>query len=71
MANTYATMAGKVDLIYSAIAGMNTAAGVLTVRSINVSEFGEIVAPAAGISSVRNIFYGCFFDIEILEQSSS
>ena len=71
MSTVYSAMAAKVDLLYSAIAGMNTSSGVLTVRSINVSEFGSIVAPAAGISQTRNIFFGCFFEIEILEQSSS
>lgn len=71
LASIYPAMAPKVDLLYSAIAGLNSTAGVLTVRSIAISEFGEIAAPAVGTSSVRNIFYGCFFTIEILELSTS
>lgn len=67
----YPAMAPKVDLLFSAIAALNGAAGVLTVRSIEVSEFGEIIAPAAGASQIRNVFYGCFFTIEILEQATS
>lgn len=66
-----APMADKTDLIYSAIASLNAQAGVLTVQSISISNFGEIVAPAVGTSTVRNVFYGCFVDIEILEQSTS
>jgi hypothetical protein len=71
ISSIYAAMAAKVDLIYSAIATMNTSAGVLTVESISISQFGEIVAPAAGTSTIRNVFYGCFFEIQILEQSTS
>lgn len=67
----YPAMAAKVDLIYSAIAAMNASAGVLTVESISISGFGEITAPAAGNTTVRDVFYGCFFEIQILEQSTS
>lgn len=71
ISDTYPDMSDKVDLLYSALAGLNGEAGTLTVQSINVSEFGEIAAPAAGTSQIRNRFYGCFFTIQILEQSSS
>jgi hypothetical protein len=71
MSSIYSAMAGKADLIYSALASLNTLPGVLTVTSIRRSRFGEIAAPAAGNTSIRDIFYGCFFEIEIKEMSNS
>jgi len=59
----YAEMAAKVDLIYKAIASMNN--GVAVVNSVSVSRFGEIQAPQSG--TIRNVFFGCFFDINISE----
>lgn len=60
----YSAMAGKVDAIYAALADMNNGAAMVT--SIGVSRFGEIEAPSMG-SQMRNVFFGCFFDINILE----
>lgn len=60
----YSAMAAKVDAIYGAIADMNNGAAMVT--SISVSRFGELEAPAAG-SQIRNVFFGCFFDINFLE----
>ena len=69
MSSVYSTMAAKADLIYSALASLNV--GGLVVTSISRSRFGEIAAPAAGQSSIRDVFYGCFFDFDILEMSIS
>jgi hypothetical protein len=59
----YSEMAGKVDAIYRAIAGMNN--GVAVVNSVSISRFGEIQAPQSG--TIRNVFFGCFFDITFSE----
>lgn len=59
----YAGMSAKVDAIYSAIAGI--VGGLYVVTAISVSRFGEIEAPRQG--NVRNVFFGCFFDIEFYE----
>jgi len=63
-------MTEKADAIFSAIESLNTQAGLLTVRSVSYSQFGEIAGPPAG-ATTRNFFYGCFFDIEILEMANS
>jgi hypothetical protein len=59
----YSAMAANVDLIYNAIGTMETGAAVI--NSITVSRFGEIQAPKSG--QLRNVFFGCFFDINISE----
>jgi hypothetical protein len=71
MSSIYSAMAGKADLIVSALESMNANSGVLTVTSVRRSRFGEIAAPAAGNTSIRDIFYGCFFEIDIQEMSTS
>jgi hypothetical protein len=63
MASNYASMAANVDLIYSEIGKMNNYAA--SVVSISISRFGEIQAPQSG--QVRNVFFGCFFDINFME----
>lgn len=63
MASNYASMAANVDLIYNAIGNMNN--GAASVVSISVSRFGEIQAPQSG--QLRNVFFGCFFDINFME----
>lgn len=63
MASNYSAMAAKVDAIYAALADMNN--GVAVVTSVAISQFGEIQAPQSG--QVRNVFFGCFFDINIKE----
>jgi hypothetical protein len=69
-ANTIATyynaMIAKTDLIWEALAEMNVAG--VDVRSIAISQFGELQAPAAGNSQIRNVFFGCFFEIGISEK---
>jgi len=59
----YAGMAAKVDAIYSALDSV--VGGLFVVTGITVSRFGEIEAPRQG--QLRNVFFGCFFDIEIFE----
>jgi len=59
----YANMAAKVDAIYSALDSI--VGGLYVVTGIAVSRFGEIEAPRQG--NLRNVFFGCFFDIEIYE----
>lgn len=63
IASNYPTMAANVDLIYNAIGNMNNYAA--SVVSISVSRFGEIQAPQSG--QLRNVFFGCFFDINFME----
>jgi len=70
MEKIFPAMAARADAIFSAIESLNTQAGLLTVRSVSYSQFGEIAAPPAG-ATTRNFFYGCFFDIEILEMANS
>lgn len=60
----YAAMAARVDSIYSAIADMNNGAAMVT--SIEITRFGELEAPPMG-ANVRNVFFGCFFNINFLE----
>ncbi len=71
MADNYSGMAGKVDLLYSAIAGISMTSGSVTVRKIAVSRFGELQLQLPDGSMNRNVFHGCFFEIDIQELSSS
>lgn len=66
LATYYTAMIAKTDLIWEALAEMNVSG--VDVRSISVSRFGELEAPAAGNSQIRNIFFGCFFDIGLSEK---
>jgi hypothetical protein len=59
----YASMAANVDLIYTAIA--NIAGGAYVVNSIRVSQLGEIEALQQ--VQTRNVFFGCFFEIDFSE----
>jgi hypothetical protein len=59
----YAGMAAKVDAIYSALDSI--VGGLFVVTGITVSRFGEIEAPRQG--QLRNVFFGCFFNIDIVE----
>lgn len=62
--NTHlSSMAAKVDAIYSALDSI--VGGAFVVTGISVSRFGEIEAPRQG--NLRNVFFGCFFDIDIYE----
>lgn len=66
LAANYAAMATKTDLIYEAIAEMNVSG--VDVVAINISSFGELQAPVVGQSTIRNVFFGCFFEIGIRER---
>ena len=61
----YAAMAAKVDLLYNAIGAMNN--GVAVVTKIGTSAFGELEAPTIGAGTIRNVFFGCFFEISFTE----
>lgn len=63
MSNQVSGMSAKVDALYGAIASM--AGGAFVVTGISVSRFGEIEAPRQG--QLRNVFFGCFFDIDFYE----
>lgn len=63
MSSQLSGIAAKVDALYSAIAAMS--GGLYVVTGITVSRFGEIEAPKQG--QLRNVFFGCFFDIDFYE----
>jgi hypothetical protein len=69
IADVYPAMAAKVDLLYSAIAAFSV--NGIVMQSISISRFGEIVAPVNGTAQTRNVFFGCFFDFQVLEMSTS
>lgn len=71
MSSIYSAMATKADLIWTALNTLNSKAGVLTVTHIARSRFGELLAPQVGTSQIRNVFFGCYFDIQISELSNS
>jgi len=61
----YSAMATNRGLLYNAIGNMTTNAAM--VKSIRVSQFGELQAPAISNSQIRNIFFGCYFEITFKE----